>query len=94
MCIRDRTYILWTQAVLCLCHFFSIFSIAFLFNRPKFLCYSVLKILVNCKQEDACSSVYGYKIDSRYLGLIENFNLECNNDIFYMNFKIIVIIKT
>ena len=87
-----QTYVLCTQAVLAICHFLSFFSVALLFASPDFSCYTSLNNLKICNREEACSSRYGYKIQARYLGILENFGLECSQDFFVVNMQVTMLL--
>lgn len=75
-----QTYVLCTQAILAICQFMSIFAMVLLFSDPDFFCITESGQSQSCSRQDACSSTYGYHLKSQFLGLLENYGMECNSD--------------
>jgi hypothetical protein len=75
-----QTFVLCTQAVLAICHMMSIFAIGFFFQQPDFLCFSETNSVAVCSKAQACSSRYGYKLQSNFTSLLEFYGKECQDD--------------
>ena len=76
-----QTYILCTQSLLAICQFMSVFAMVLLFSEPGFECITESGQSQSCPRQDACASLYGYHLNSQFLGVLENYGIECSSDL-------------
>lgn len=74
-----QMYVLWTQLLIAILQLFSLAFIPHLFTEPSFECYGSDGVSRNCDKVEACSSRYGYKIQSGFSGFPVVFGMECDS---------------